>query len=55
MKIVVDRLEKYSSFNFDTQKMKIQMQLMNTNMRGIVNGKERPPTDTSNQIPVVAR
>jgi hypothetical protein len=38
-------LEKYSGFNFHTWKVKIQMQLMNKNLWGIVKGTEAEPAD----------
>ena len=38
-------LEKYSSFNFHTWKVKIQMQLMNNSPWGSVRGIYTSPTD----------
>jgi hypothetical protein len=38
-------LEKYSGFNFHTWKVKIQMQLMNKSLWGIVKGTEQAPRD----------
>jgi hypothetical protein len=38
-------LEKYFGFNFHTWKVKIQMQLMNKNLWGIVKGIEKSLTN----------
>jgi hypothetical protein len=43
-------LEKYSGFNFHTWKVKIQMQLMNKNLWGIVKGTEATPADPNKLI-----
>lgn len=40
-------LDKYSGFNFHTWRIKIQMQLMNKNLWGIVSGKEKLPTNAN--------
>lgn len=38
-------LDKFSGLNFPLWKVKIQLQLMNKNLWGIVNGSEATPTD----------
>lgn len=38
-------LEKFNGLNFHIWKVKIQMQLMNKNLWGIINGNEKSPTD----------
>ena len=43
-------LEKFSGLNFPSWKAKIQMQLMNKNLWGIVNGSEVAPKDAKELI-----
>jgi hypothetical protein len=43
-------LEKYSGFNFHTWKVKIQMQLMNKNLSGIVKGSKAEPAGPNKLI-----
>ena len=43
-------LEKYSSFNFHSWKVKIQMQLMNKNLWVVVKGTETSPTNPNGLV-----
>ena len=44
------QLEKHTSFNFHTWKVKIQMQLTNKNIQGIIKGTEPTPKDPNKLI-----
>lgn len=43
-------LDKFSGLNFPSWKVKIQLQLMNKNLWGIVNGSEGAPTDAKELV-----